>query len=46
MNEAIGPGSSIRLPSIDCDLPLPEVYDHVTFPPQEEETEADVEAGD
>ena len=44
MNEALGLESSIRLPSIDCHLPLPEVYDRVTFPPEEEETEADIEA--
>ncbi|MGH9835063.1 MAG: Uma2 family endonuclease [Blastocatellia bacterium] len=44
MNEAIGLESSIRLPSIDCHLPLQEVYDRVTFPPEEADAEADAEA--
>lgn len=37
MTEAIGLESSIRLPSIDCLLPLQEVFDRVAFPPEEDE---------
>jgi Uma2 family endonuclease len=37
MAEALGLESSIRLPSIDCRLPLQEVYDRVVFPPEEDE---------
>jgi hypothetical protein len=39
MSEALGLESSIRVPSIDCHLPLSEVYDRVVFPPVDEPVE-------
>ena len=39
MTETLGLDSSIRLPSIDCHLPLSEVYDRVVFPLLEETAE-------
>jgi Uma2 family endonuclease len=39
MTEALGLESSIRVPSIDCHLPLSEVYDRVVFPSLEEPAE-------
>jgi len=39
MTDALGLEESIRLPSIDCHLPLSEVYDRVEFPPLEEQAE-------
>ena len=39
MTDALGLEDSIRLPSIDCHLPLSEVYDRVVFPPLEEPME-------
>jgi Uma2 family endonuclease len=39
MTEALGLESSIRVPSIDCHLPLSEVYDRVAFPSLEEPAE-------
>jgi Uma2 family endonuclease len=35
MTDALGLETSIRAPSIDCNLPLSEVYDRVVFPPLE-----------
>lgn len=32
---------SLRIPSLDCTLPLAEIYDRVEFPPEEDETPAD-----
>ncbi len=37
MNEAFELESAIRIPSIDCSLPLAEIYDRVEFPPPPEE---------
>ncbi|MFN0087554.1 MAG: Uma2 family endonuclease [Blastocatellia bacterium] len=34
--QAIGLAATIRLPSIECRLPLVEVYDRIAFPPEEE----------
>src|SRR5262249_61791309 len=39
MTDALGLETSIRVPSIDCNLPLSEVYDRVVFPPLEEPME-------
>ena len=39
MTDALGLEESIRLPSIDCHLPLSEVYDRVEFPSLEEQAE-------
>jgi Uma2 family endonuclease len=44
MTDALGLESSIRLPSIDCRLPLSEVYNRVTFPTQDEPAEEEVDA--
>jgi Uma2 family endonuclease len=39
MTDAAGLETSIRVPSIDCNLPLSEIYDRVEFPPLEETME-------
>lgn len=44
MTESLGLESLIHLPSIDCRLPLSEVYDRVVFSPGEDEAEAEPEA--
>ncbi|HZF41231.1 MAG TPA: Uma2 family endonuclease [Blastocatellia bacterium] len=39
MTDALGLETSIRVPSIDCHLPLSDVYDRVEFPTLEEQAE-------
>lgn len=36
LSESSGPDDTIEIASIQCSLPLPEVYDKVEFPPREE----------
>jgi hypothetical protein len=43
--DAAGPEDSIYLPSIDCRLLLAEVYDRVTFPPEEIEPDDETAIG-